>query len=107
MNARLQPPITCPADHPNGPAEALAGSPGKPPRRIPTGVRNLLAHPGSATTDAQALRIAIRQLSDDELAHEAKVMRSRAAFAQGMADRMESELTKRRRARRQAMNRGE
>lgn len=54
-----------------------------------------------------ALRIAIRQLSDDELAHEAKVMRGRAAFAQGMAARIESELNRRRRARRQAMNRGE
>jgi hypothetical protein len=31
-------------------------------------------------------------------------MRSRAYFAQGMADRMESELNKRRRARRQATN---
>ena len=107
MNARLSPPYPFHADHPDASAEGLAGGTGKPPRRIPTGVRSVLAHPGPTTSDAQALRIAIRQLTDDELAHEAKVMRGRAAFAQGMAARMESELNKRRRARRQAMNRGE
>jgi len=100
----LPPPEPCASNHSNGSAEGLASSPAKPSRRIPTGVRGLLTDPGSAPTDAQALRIAIRQLTDAELAHEAKVMRSRAYFAQGMADRMESELNKRRRARRQATN---
>jgi hypothetical protein len=104
MNADLHAPDACPSDHPNGSAEGLAGGAGKPARRIPTGVRGLAANPGPTTSDAQALRIAIRQLTDAELAHEAKVMRSRAYFAQGMADRMESELNKRRRARRQATN---
>lgn len=57
----------------------------------------------------QARRIAVRAMSDDELVHEAKQMRKRASFAQGMADRMERELSRRRRIRRQAIaqqNRG-
>lgn len=52
----------------------------------------------------EARRIAVRAMSDEELVHESKQMRRRAAFAQGMADRMDSELNKRRRARRQAIN---
>lgn len=103
MNACLSPSDARPEDHPNGPAEGLASGTGKPARRIPTGVRGLLAHPSPTTSDAQALRIAIRQLTDDELIHEAKVMRGRVAFAQGMADRMEGELNRRRRARRKAI----
>lgn len=102
MNADLQPPISCLEDRADGPAQELASSTRGTPRRIPTGVRGLLAYPGPATTDTQALRIAIRQLTDDELRHEEKVMRSKSSFFQGMADRMRSELNRRRRKRRNA-----
>lgn len=103
MNAHLHAPEPCPADHPNGPAEGLACSAGKPARRIPTGVRGLAANPGPTTSDAQALRIAIRQLSDDELAHEAKAMRQKASYAKGMADKLEREIKRRRNSLRRAI----
>jgi hypothetical protein len=93
----LSPPNARAEDHADSGTEGLASGTREAPRRIPTGVRGLLAHPGPATSDAQALRIAIRQLTDDELKHETKVMRRRAHFAQGMADRMDSEIRRRKR----------
>ena len=59
--------------------------------------------------EKQAARIVIRTMSDDELRHESKKMWKLASFAQGMADRIESELRRRRKKLRMAMtqNNGE
>ncbi|WP_458788954.1 hypothetical protein [Dyella jiangningensis] len=59
---------------------------------------------GSKAADKEAERIAIRLLSDAELAHEAKTMRRKASYAQGMADKLDREIKRRRRAKRQAIN---
>jgi hypothetical protein len=44
-----------------------------------------------------ALMIVIRLLSDDELVHEAKAERRKSHLAQGMADRLEREIKRRKR----------
>ena len=49
-----------------------------------------------------ALRIAIRLLTDEELAHEAEVMKRRAREAQSMAAKLSKEIKRRKRGERNA-----
>ena len=44
-----------------------------------------------------ALMIVLRMLTDEELQHEAKAERRKSALAQGMADRLEREIKRRKR----------
>jgi hypothetical protein len=67
-------------------------------------MRAVVERAGQAPTEPAAIRIAVRALTDDELAHEAKVMRQKASYSQGMAVRLEREMKRRRNARRRAMN---
>jgi hypothetical protein len=47
--------------------------------------------------ELQAIGIVVRQMSDRELEHEAKLMRQRAAYAQGLADKCDREIKRRKR----------
>lgn len=67
-------------------------------------MRAVVTRAGETPTEPAAIRIAIRALSDDELSHEAKVMRQKASYAQGMADRLAREIKRRRNVRRRATN---
>jgi hypothetical protein len=66
-------------------------------------MRSVASGPGEAATNKATERIVIRSLSDGELAHEARAMRKAASYAQGMADKLEREINRRRRLVRQAI----
>ncbi|MET3654068.1 hypothetical protein [Dyella japonica] len=63
----------------------------------------MVTRAGETPTEPAAIRIAVRALTNDELEHEAKVMRQRATYAQGMADRLEREQKRRRNLLRRAI----
>lgn len=102
MNARLSPPVPR-AAHPEASRQPVAGRAGQAQPGSQSGMRAVVERAGQAPTEPAAIRIAIRALSDDELAHEAKVMRQKASYAQGMASRLDREIKRRRNSLRRAV----
>ena len=103
MNARVSP-LGARAADPEVARQPVDGRAGQAVAGSSSRMRAMVTRAGEAPTEPAAIRIAIRALSDDELAHEAKVMRQKARYAQGMADRLAREIKRRRNAVRRALN---
>ena len=103
MNARLSPPIARPSD-PKASGQPMAVGAGEAQPGSQGRVRTVAQGSGGETSNKAAERIAIRALTDTELAHEAKTMRRKASYAQGMAAKLEREIKRRRRRAREAIN---
>ena len=103
MNARLSPPDARPADtEASGKPMAIGTRKAQPGSE--GGMRTVAQGSGGEASNKAAERIAIRALTDAELAHEAKTMRRKASYAQGMAAKLEREIKRRRRRAREAIN---
>lgn len=103
MNACLQPPESRAADS-EASREPMAGGAGQAQSGSESGMRTVAEGAGEQIAGKAAERIAIRALSDTELAYEAKAMKRKASYAQGMAAKLEREIKRRRRLMREALN---
>ena len=103
MNACLSSSDARPAD-PEASREPVAFGAGQAQSGSESGMRTMAEGAGEQIAGKAAERIAIRALSDAELAHEAKAMKRKASYAQGMAAKLEREIKRRRRLMREALN---
>ena len=97
MNADLLPLGTCPA-HPEAARKPMDSGAGEAIIGGSSGVRALPSRPGEALADKAAVRIAIHQLTDGELEHEAQVMAKDVARRQSTLHQIRMEMRRRKRA---------
>ena len=94
MNARLSPPDARPAD-PEASGKPMVVGTRKAQPGGEGGMRAMVTRSGVAFADQEAVRIAVRQLNDKELAHEMKLMGHELANRQWALAEMRREKKRR------------